>query len=87
MSTPCGTRWGAQIVVPDNLKAAVSRPDRYESDSQPDYAELAQHYGVAIVPARAAVRGIKPKWRSACRWWNGGFSRACATTPSSLSWS
>ena len=43
-----------QVVVPDNLKAAVSRPHRYEPTLTRTYAELAQHYGVAIVPARAA---------------------------------
>ena len=76
-----------QVVVPDNLKAAVSRPHRYEPTLTRTYAELAQHDGVAIVPARAARPAIKPKSRSACRWWNGGFSPASATIPSSRSWS
>jgi transposase len=43
-----------QVVVPDNLKAAVSRVHRYEPTLNRTYAELVQHYGVAIVPARAA---------------------------------
>jgi transposase len=43
-----------QVVVPDNLKAAVHRPHRYEPTLTRTYADLAQHYGVAIVPARAA---------------------------------
>jgi transposase len=41
-----------QVVVPDNLKAAVSRAHRYEPTLNRTYADLAQHYGVAIVPAR-----------------------------------
>lgn len=41
-----------EIVVPDNLKSAVNRAHRYEPDLNPSYAELAQHYGVAVVPAR-----------------------------------
>ena len=41
------------VVVPDNLKAAVTRADRYEPQLNLTYADLAQHYGVAIVPARA----------------------------------
>lgn len=41
-----------EIVVPDNLKSGVSRAHRYEPDLNPTYAELAEHYGVAIVPAR-----------------------------------
>jgi transposase len=50
-----------QVVVPDNLKAAVSRPHRYEPTLTRTYAELAQHYGVAIVPARAARPRDKAK--------------------------
>ena len=41
-----------QIVVPDNLKAAVSRACRYEPELNPSYAELARHYGTAVIPAR-----------------------------------
>lgn len=40
------------MVVPDNLKAAVSRAHRYEPTLNRTYADLAQHSGVAIVPAR-----------------------------------
>src|SRR2546423_4918175 len=42
------------IVVPDNLKAAVTRAHRYEPDLNRTYADLAHHYGVAVIPARAA---------------------------------
>ena len=41
-----------EIVVPDNLRSAVTRPHRYEPDTHPTYTELAEHYGFAIVPAR-----------------------------------
>jgi transposase len=50
-----------QVVVPDNLKAAVSRAHRYEPPLNRTYAALAQHYGVAIVPARAARPRDKAK--------------------------
>lgn len=40
------------IVVPDNLKSGVKSPDRYEPELNPTYAELARHYGCAVVPAR-----------------------------------
>jgi transposase len=43
-----------QVVVPDHLKAAVSRAHRYAPTLSRTYADLAQHYGGAIVPARAA---------------------------------
>ena len=41
-----------EIVVPDNLKAGVSRPCRYEPELNPTYQDLAVHYGVAVMPAR-----------------------------------
>ena len=41
-----------EILVPDNLASGVSRAHRYEPDLNPTYAELANHYGVAVVPAR-----------------------------------
>ena len=50
-----------QIVVPDNLKAAVTRAHRYEPDLNRTYADLAQHYGFAIIPARAASPRDKAK--------------------------
>ena len=50
-----------QVVVPDNLQAAVRRPHRYEPTLNRTYAELAQHSGVAIVPARAARPRDKAK--------------------------
>ena len=50
-----------QVVVPDNLTAAVSRSHRYEPTLHRTYADLAQHDGVAIVPARAARPRDKAK--------------------------
>jgi len=41
-----------QVWVPDNLKSAVTSPHRYEPDLNPTYAELARHYGAAVIPAR-----------------------------------
>jgi transposase len=41
-----------QCIVPDNLKSGVSDPCRYEPGINPSYQELAEHYRVAIVPAR-----------------------------------
>lgn len=40
------------MLVPDQLRAAVSRPSRVEPAIQRTYAELARHYGTAVVPAR-----------------------------------
>ena len=41
-----------KFVVCDNLKAAVTNPDRYEPGLNRSYLELADHYGIAILPAR-----------------------------------
>jgi transposase len=42
----------SEILVPDNLRSAVTRACRYEPDLNPVYLSLAQHYGTAIIPAR-----------------------------------
>jgi transposase len=49
-----------EMVVPDNLKSAVSKPCRYDPELNPSYQDLAEHYGTAVIPAR--VR--KPKDKS-----------------------
>jgi len=48
-----------EIVVPDNLKAAVTQAHRYDPDINSNYQHLGEHYGFAIVPAR--VRSPKDK--------------------------
>src|ERR671933_2265327 len=50
-----------EIVVPDNLKAAVTRAHRYEPELNRTYTDLAQHYGFAVIPARAAKPRDKAK--------------------------
>ena len=40
-------------IVPDNLKAAVTRSSRYEATLNDDFASFAEHYGCAVMPARA----------------------------------
>ncbi|MFC0468957.1 IS21 family transposase, partial [Halomonas alkalicola] len=46
-----------ELLVPDNLKSAVTRACRYESQLNTTYAEMARHYQVAVLPARP----YKPK--------------------------
>ena len=48
-----------QIVVPDNLKSAVIKADLYDPSLNRTYAEMAEHYSTAILPAR--VRKPKDK--------------------------
>lgn len=40
-------------IVPDNLKSAVTRSSKYEPSVNETFADFAQHYGTAILPARA----------------------------------
>jgi len=41
-----------KIIVPDNLKSGVIKTHRYEPDINPAYQQMAEHYQVAIIPAR-----------------------------------
>ena len=41
-----------KILRPDNLKSGVKSPNRYEPDINPSYQELAEHYQLAVLPAR-----------------------------------
>ena len=46
-----------EMVVPDNLRSGVRRACRYDPDLNPSYQQWAEHYQVAVVPARP----YKPK--------------------------
>ena len=50
-----------KIAVPDQLRSAVSGPDRYDPEINPTYAELSEHYQVAIIPARTGEARDKAK--------------------------
>lgn len=54
-----------EIVVPDNLKSGVTKSHRYEPDVNPTYQDMAQHYGVAVIPARANAPQDKAKVENA----------------------
>ena len=50
-----------RAIVPDNLKSGVSRACRYEPDLNPSYQDFAEHYGVAVLPARVRKPRDKAK--------------------------
>ena len=52
-------------LVPDNLKSGVKSPHRYEPVINPTYQDLAEHYSVAVVPARVREPKDKSKVESA----------------------
>jgi transposase len=41
-----------ELVIPDNLRSAVSRACRYDPVTNPTYHDLATHYDVAVLPTR-----------------------------------
>jgi transposase len=42
----------SRLIVPDNLRAGVTRAHRYEPEINPTYAEMAAHYSAGVIPAR-----------------------------------
>jgi transposase len=50
-----------QIIVPDNTKCAVIKPDRYEPDLNREFADMAAHYGCAVIPTRVRKPRDKAK--------------------------
>jgi transposase len=51
----------AAVWVPDQLKSGVTRACRYEPGVQRTYAELAEHYGSVVIPARPRTPRDKAK--------------------------
>jgi len=54
-----------EILVPDNLKAGVTRGDRFEPAVNPAFADFARHYGIAVIPARPQKPRDKAKVENA----------------------
>lgn len=50
-----------ELLVPDNLRSAVTRACRYEPVANATYTEFADHYGTAILPARVRKPRDKAK--------------------------
>lgn len=42
-----------KALVPDNLKSAVTKADKYEPVINPDFLDFANHYGCVVFPARS----------------------------------
>jgi transposase len=54
-----------EILVPDNTKTGVKSPCRYEPELNPTYAEMARHYGLAVIPTRVRRPRDKAKVENA----------------------
>ena len=46
-----------QVLVPDNLKSAVQKANKYEADLNADFSDFANHYNTTVLPARS----LKPR--------------------------
>ena len=46
-----------KAIVPDNLKAGITKPSRYEPGINRTYQDLADHYGCVVLPTRV----LKPR--------------------------
>lgn len=55
----------AALTIPDNLRSAVSKADRYEAELNPSYRDLAKHYGTCVIPARVRMPRDKGKVEAA----------------------
>jgi transposase len=55
----------SKLIVPDNPRTGVTRACRYEPDLNRTYLEMAQFYGVAIMPARPYKARDKAKVEAA----------------------
>jgi transposase len=51
--------------VPDNLKAGITKPSRYEPGVNRTYQDLADHYGFVVLPARVRRPRDKAKVEAA----------------------
>jgi transposase len=49
------------LIVPDQTRALIARPDRYEPEVNRLVEEFSAHYGITVLPARPAHPRDKPK--------------------------
>ncbi len=58
----CGA---SALTICDNLRAGVTRPDRYEAEVNRSYRELASHYSTCVIPTRIRKPRDKAKVEAA----------------------
>jgi transposase len=54
-----------ELIVPDNPKAVIANPDRYEPRANDTVLDFARHYGTSVLPARPRHPQDKAKAESA----------------------
>jgi transposase len=73
-----------QQIVSDNLNSGISKACFYEPTVNRTYAEMATHYGTAIIPARPYKPRDKAKVEVGVQGCSAGSWRGCAIGGSSL---
>jgi transposase len=63
----------AEILIPDNLKTGINKAHRYEPDLNPTYADMAEHYNIAIVQRQET----KLKLNKQCNMWSVKYWPSC----------
>jgi transposase len=72
-----------KLIVPDQPRALIAQPDRYEPGVGRLLQEFCDHYSWRACQPGQVIRGTSPKPRWRCSWSNDGSSRGCATGASS----
>lgn len=71
-----------RLLIPDNLKTGVTKNTRLDTVINRSYAELADHYGAATVPARFFGPGTKAMRKAQSPMHPHGSWPHCGTKPS-----
>jgi transposase len=70
-------------IVSDNLRAGITRACFYEPQINHTYADMARHYGTAVIPARPYKARDKAKVEVGCKSYSAGSWHGFATGASS----
>lgn len=68
-----------RMVVPDNLKTGVEKPEWYTPVINRTYHEMAEHYGTAIVPPAYENPATSPVWKAPSATFRRGLRRRSGT--------
>ena len=71
-------------IVCDNLRSGITRACFMEPLVDRTYADMARHYGTAVIPAHGPTKPVtRRRSKSASRWCNAGSWPGCDITGSS----
>ena len=72
-----------RLIVPDQTRALIKHPDRYDPEPNRLYEEFAAHYGCALLATRPAHPRDKAltSWCTLCGWLSGNEPRRPAAVP------